>query len=168
MKLDLIFKQTRIGQHGKPFTLYKFRTMYPGAEFDQDKYRHLSIGIPPTFKIYNDPRLTPIGKFLYHTGLDELPQLWNIIKGDMAFIGPRPLPVLEAKKLSKKMRQIRESVKPGIISSWALDGSHSLSLDEWLELDQRDISHQKDWLYRLTIHAKLIRFLLRKILKPFI
>ncbi len=96
----ILFCQKRIGLRGKPFLMYKFRTMDIGAETVKRRMVHLNEADGPVFKIRNDPRFTPIGRFLSHTGLDELPQLINVLKGEMALIGPRPLPVDEAKKLT--------------------------------------------------------------------
>ena len=164
---SIIFTHTRIGLHGRLFTIFKFRTMYLGAQKHQAKFHHLNQGIPPTFKIKNDPRLTRIGKFLRNTGLDELPQLINILKGDMALIGPRPLPVAENKKLPKKWQLLRQSVKPGIISSWALTGGHNLTLNQWMQLDLQDIQNLHSISYRLQIYRKFVRFFLRAIINSF-
>ena len=130
----VIFCQKRIGLHGRIFVLYKFRTMKKGSDKEQWKNRKFNEANGPVFKIRNDPRFTPFGKFLSHTGLDELPQLLNILKGDMALIGPRPLPVDEAKKL-KAWQKKREEIKPGIISPWIIEGYHSRSFDDWMMSD---------------------------------
>ncbi len=108
--------------------------MISGAQRLQKKYTKFNEADGPVFKIHDDPRFTPIGKFLSHTGLDELPQLWNVLKGDMAFFGPRPLPVAEAKKL-KTWQQARHAIKPGIISPWVFEGYHSKSFVEWMKSD---------------------------------
>lgn len=130
----IVFRQRRIGKDGTPFTLYKFRTMRKGAEKEQSTYIKSNEADGPVFKIHDDPRFTPIGKFLSHTGLDELPQLWNVIKGDMALFGPRPLPVAEAKKLSAWQKK-RHSIKPGIISPWVFEGYHSRLFNDWMKSD---------------------------------
>jgi lipopolysaccharide/colanic/teichoic acid biosynthesis glycosyltransferase len=132
--LPILFTQFRVGKSGKPFTLYKFRTMEVGAEKLKSKYQKLNIASGPAFKIYNDPRFTSIGKFLSHSGLDELPQLINVIKGEMSLIGPRPLPVDEAQKLNKWQKE-RETIKPGIISPWILNGYHKNTFNEWMKSD---------------------------------
>lgn len=88
----------------------------------------------PVFKIRNDPRFTQIGKFLSHTGLDELPQLFNVVIGDMALFGPRPLPLSEAKKLTSYQHR-RELIKPGIFSPWIIDGYHKKNFEAWMESD---------------------------------
>jgi lipopolysaccharide/colanic/teichoic acid biosynthesis glycosyltransferase len=138
IKLDdggpFVFTQKRTGLNKKPFTLYKIRSMTVNSENKQYLYQHLNEADGPVFKIYNDPRLTRIGSFLFHTGLDELLQLINILKGEMSFIGPRPLPIAEAKKIPKKYEK-RFSVLPGITSVWVINGSHKLSFKEWMELD---------------------------------
>jgi len=109
--------------------------MKVGAENDQKKYAHLNEADGPVFKIRNDPRFVGIGKSLARTGLDELPQLINVIKGEMSLVGPRPLPVYEAKKLTNAQKA-RELVKPGMTSSWVISGAHSLSFAEWMKLDR--------------------------------
>lgn len=107
----------------------------------------------PVFKIYNDPRFTKIGGFFCHTGLDELPQLWNIIKGEMLFIGPRPLPINEAIQIDQRYKIIRESVLPGIISPWVLSGYHNLSFNEWMELDNKYVKN-KSFIFDCKIFIK--------------
>ena len=129
-----MFTQKRAGKDGKPFLLYKFRTMTVGAEKLQAKYQTMNEAHGPVFKIRDDPRFTPFGKFLSRTGLDELPQLLNVLKGDMALIGPRPLPVAEARKLTAWQKE-RQKILPGIISPWVLDGYHANSFDTWMKND---------------------------------
>mgnify|MGYP001606226757 CR=1 FL=1 len=111
----VIFAQQRVGKNGKRFMMYKFRTMVNGADMQQKLYQRQNESVGPVFKIHNDPRFTLIGKILSHTGFDELPQLFNVLRGDMALIGPRPLPVSEAKKL-KPWMHARQQIRPGIIS----------------------------------------------------
>lgn len=130
-----LFKQKRVGKNGKVFTLIKFRTMHREAERERNRYLHLNEAGGPVFKIFNDPRYTKFGKILARTGLDELPQLINVLKGEMSLVGPRPLPIYEAKKLTGAQK-IRELVKPGITSSWIVSGAHSLTFTEWMRLDR--------------------------------
>lgn len=132
----IFFKQKRSGLNGKPFYILKFRTMKNGAERVQYRYKELNEADGPVFKIYNDPRFTKIGKALSRTGLDELPQLINVLKGDMSLVGPRPLPIREAQRLTKEQK-VRELVKPGVTSLWVIKGSHILSFKEWMELDKK-------------------------------
>ena len=131
----VIFRQKRVGKGGKVFTVYKFRTMRKGAERQRDRLLKLNEVDGPVFKIYNDPRYTKIGKILAHTGLDELPQLLNVLKGEMSLVGPRPFPIYEAELLSMR-EKVRQLVKPGITSSWIISGSHQLKFNEWMQLDK--------------------------------
>jgi lipopolysaccharide/colanic/teichoic acid biosynthesis glycosyltransferase len=141
-----IFSQQRVGKDKKIFTMYKFRTMYVGAHKDQKKYAKLNESPFPAFKLTNDPRFVGIGKWLSKTGLDELPQLINILKGEMSFIGPRPLPISEAKKLTGSW-DFRYQVKPGVLSLWALSDKRHKSLRNWQSLEKKtflkgSISHE--------------------------
>lgn len=129
-----LFRQKRMGKDKKTFWIYKIRTMVEGAESLKSKVQGLNEADGPVFKIRNDPRYTAIGKFLSHSALDELPQLINVLKGEMAFVGPRPLPISEANKIPAKYAK-RFSVLPGMTSSWIIKGAHSLSFREWMELD---------------------------------
>lgn len=158
---NIIFKQTRVGQYGKPFTIYKFRTMYIGADKDKKKYLHLNEGIYPAFKIHNDPRFTKFGKIISKTGLDELPQIINIFRGEMNLIGPRPLPVEEFNNLPKNWQRLRNRVKPGIISSWPIEGSHNLTKEQWYQLDKKDINNIHSIKYKLKLLWKFIVFLIK-------
>jgi len=130
----VLFRQRRIGLHGKPFFLFKFRTMVVGAEIKQRALRARNESKGPVFKIRDDPRFTPFGKFLSHTGFDELPQVWNVLRGEMEFIGPRPLPVSEEHKLKSWMKE-RERIKPGIISPAILTGKYHKDFVAWMKSD---------------------------------
>ncbi len=169
----VLFIQDRIGKNGKVFKMIKFRTMRVGAEEERgDKSlerQNMSDG--PVFKIKNDPRLTTFGKYLSKSGLDELPQIINVIKGEMSFVGPRPLPVYEANKLTKHQK-LRELVLPGITSSWVINGAHRLKFKEWMDLD-KDYVENADFLTDASILVKtalLISIIslkkLSKVLKP--
>lgn len=157
-----IFKQKRMGKDKKIFTLYKIRTMIDNAEVLKEKYLYLNEADGPVFKIRNDPRYTKIGKFLAHTGLDELPQLINIMKGDMAFVGPRPLPIDEAVRIPKKYQE-RFSVLPGITSLWVIKGAHKLSFKQWMESDLEYVRN-KSILLDLKISLLTIWLILKSIL----
>lgn len=130
----VFYRQRRIGLGGRPFTMYKFRTMAVGADGLQKRYARQNEADGPVFKIRDDPRFTHTGKFLSHTGLDELPQIINMIRGEMALFGPRPLPMAEAGKLTK-WQQERHRIKPGIMSPWVLEGYHNRPFDEWMKND---------------------------------
>ncbi len=155
-KGPFIFKQKRTGKGKKVFTMYKIRTMVDKAEGLKKKYKKLNEVDGPVFKIKDDPRFTKVGKILSYTGLDELPQFFNVLKGDMAFVGPRPLPVDEAKKVPKKYGE-RFSVLPGITSPWVVGGQHRLKFREWMELDV-EYSKRRSRAYDLRI--SLLTFLL--------
>lgn len=131
---DFIFSQKRAGKNQKPFEIYKIRTMVPDAEAQKKQLANQNEADGPVFKMRNDPRYTPFGKWLSHSGLDELPQLWNIVKGDMAFVGPRPLLLDEIQNVPIKYAR-RFSVLPGVTSMWVLEGAHNLTFSKWMNLD---------------------------------
>jgi len=155
--LPIVFKQTRIGKKNKPFVMYKFRTMRAGAEDQQKIYKKQNEADGPVFKIRNDPRFTRFGRFLSHTGLDELPQLWNVLKGDMSIIGPRPLPKGEADKLSH-WQQERHKIKPGIVSPWILNGYHSRPFSEWMKSDIEYVK-KKCFRYDVILFCRMIFYI---------
>lgn len=157
----VFFFQKRIGFKNRPFMLYKFRSMRVGAEKLQARYKKLNEADGPVFKIHNDPRLTIVGRFLRHTGLDELPQLFNILSGDMSLIGPRPLPISEANKLTTYQKR-RHLVKPGIISPWILTGYHSQSFASWMKSDLEYVSN-KSFFIDFLLFIKSISLLFRLI-----
>jgi lipopolysaccharide/colanic/teichoic acid biosynthesis glycosyltransferase len=153
----IIFRQKRIGKNGKIFTMYKFRTMVKNAEVLQKKYASMNEAHGPVFKLYNDPRYTRFGKFLAHTGLDELPQLYNVLAGDMALFGPRPLPVAEEKKLEAWQKK-RKHIKPGIFSPWILEGYHATSFDAWMKSDIAYIKNKSFW-YDTQLFIRMIAYM---------
>jgi len=140
--LPIVFKQKRVGKDAKVFILYKFRTMINKAHKLQKKYLSLNEANGPVFKIKNDPRfINGLGKFLARSGLDELPNIINVLKDEMSWIGPRPLPINETLKINPKIRKIRESVLPGITSLWIISGAHQLKFKQWMNLDQQYIKN---------------------------
>jgi exopolysaccharide biosynthesis polyprenyl glycosylphosphotransferase len=140
----VIFKQQRVGKDGKKFTMYKFRTMVVNAEEMLDELLDENEADGPVFKIKEDPRITKSGKWLRKTSIDELPQLWNVLKGDMSLVGPRPPLEREVAKYDNYQRQ-RLSVKPGITCYWQVSGRSNISFDEWVELDIKYIQEQGLW-----------------------
>ncbi len=134
----IVFKQRRAGLNKDPFLIYKFRTMIKNASHLKQKYRQRNQAPEPMFKIFNDPRLTKIGKHLSHLGLDESLQLINVLKGDMSLVGPRPLPIKEAKMLPRSWN-FRFKVKPGLFSDWSLNPRRHDSLLIWKQLDQKTV-----------------------------
>ena len=131
-----IFTQTREGHRGKPFTIYKLRTMVVGAEKSQAELREQSHRDGPAFKISHDPRVTPIGHLLRRTCVDELPQLWNVLKGEMSLVGPRPLPWHESRACNAWHRR-RLDVRPGMTCYWQVNKSNVRTFDDWMRLDLR-------------------------------
>jgi lipopolysaccharide/colanic/teichoic acid biosynthesis glycosyltransferase len=150
----IIYLQERIGKKGRTFWLVKFRTMVKNADRQQGALLKRNEASGPVFKIRDDPRFTPVGKFLSHTGLDELPQLWNVLKGEMAIIGPRPLPVEEAAKLTKWQKE-RHKVKPGIISPWIVQGYHKNTFDIWMKSDLAYIK-KKSFFYDMALFVRAL------------
>lgn len=130
----VIYRQTRCGLYGRKFVLYKFRSMREGAEDILWEIKHLNEMDGPVFKMRNDPRVTPLGRILRKTSIDEWPQFWNVLKGDMSLVGPRaPLPE-EVKEYTRWQRR-RLSVKPGITCLWQVSGRNEIDFYEWMKLD---------------------------------
>ena len=134
----IFYSQKRLGRNKKIFTLYKFRTMRIGADLEQKALQKQNIAPLPMFKIVNDPRFTRLGYFLSRTGLDELPQLINVLKNDMSLVGPRPLPVKEGNALSVDWHW-RWQVKPGLFSYWVLSDKRYKSLEKWKHLEKQTV-----------------------------
>lgn len=129
-----IFRQQRSGFHGRRFEMYKFRTMVQNAEQMRAQVAHLNEMAGPVFKIAADPRLTAVGRFLRRTSLDELPQIVNVLKGDMSLVGPRPLPVYEATRIKGAQRR-RLAMRPGMTGLWQVSGRNTVDFDAWMQLD---------------------------------
>jgi lipopolysaccharide/colanic/teichoic acid biosynthesis glycosyltransferase len=138
----VLFKQRRAGIGGKPFQIYKFRTMCVDAEAKKKELKAQSEQDGPAFKIKADPRITKIGKLLRETSLDELPQLWNVVKGDMSLVGPRPLPVDESEECALWQRR-RLDVTPGLTCIWQVKGRSRVTFDEWVRMDISYIRRRK-------------------------
>jgi exopolysaccharide biosynthesis polyprenyl glycosylphosphotransferase len=143
----VLFRQKRSGLNGAPFTLYKFRTMVTNAEQFKHELEAMNEMSGPVFKVTNDPRVTPIGKFLRRYSLDELPQLFNVLRTEMSLVGPRPLPVDEVKRFESLAHRRRLSVKPGLTCLWQISGRNQISdFKEWVRLDLEYIDHWSLWL----------------------
>lgn len=133
-KGPIIYRQVRCGLFGRKFTLYKFRSMFEGADDILWEIKHLNEMDGPTFKMRNDPRVTPLGWYLRRSSLDELPQFWNVLKGDMSLVGPRaPLPEEVREYVPWQRRRL--SVKPGITCLWQISGRNEIDFHEWMKLD---------------------------------
>jgi exopolysaccharide biosynthesis polyprenyl glycosylphosphotransferase len=142
----VLFVQKRLGFNKRRFNVYKFRTMVVDAESRMGEVEHLNEVTGPVFKIKNDPRITTVGKFLRKTSIDELPQLLNVVKGEMSLVGPRPLPVRDYEGFSKDWQRRRFSVRPGITCLWQINGRSSIPFEQWMELDLQYIDKWSLWL----------------------
>lgn len=143
----VFFRQQRSGLNGAPFEILKFRTMVTNAEQLQHELASMNEMKGPVFKVTNDPRITPLGKFLRKFSLDELPQLINILRGEMSLVGPRPLPVDEVKRFNDLAHRRRLSVKPGLTCLWQVSGRNKISdFKEWVRLDLEYIDNWSIWL----------------------
>jgi exopolysaccharide biosynthesis polyprenyl glycosylphosphotransferase len=156
----IFFGQKRVGLNKRQFVMYKFRTMIPNAEKAQEQLLALNEMTGPVFKIKNDPRVTPIGRFLRKTSLDELPQLWNVLTGDMSLVGPRAMSVRDYQFFSEDWQRRRFSVRPGITCLWQVNGRNSIPFEQWMQLDMQYIDKWSLWL-DLKILARTIPAVLK-------
>jgi exopolysaccharide biosynthesis polyprenyl glycosylphosphotransferase len=141
------FVQERVGMNGRRFRFFKFRTMVQDAEEMQEALEPLNEAKGPIFKIKNDPRVTRVGRWVRHLSLDELPQLFNVLSGDMSLVGPRPLPLRDVSRIDVRAHKRRTSVKPGITCLWQINGREP-SFDEWIKTDMQYID---GWSLRLDL-----------------
>lgn len=145
IKLDskgpVCYASTRLGRHAKPFRFLKFRSMFDGAEQMKEELEHLNEMDGPVFKIQDDPRMTPVGRILRRTSLDELPQLIHVVRGEMSLVGPRP-PIPEEVEQYEPWQRRRLSVTPGITCLWQVSGRNLVGFDEWMRLDAQYVDQQ--------------------------
>ncbi len=150
IKLDspgpVFFIQPRIGRRKRPFNLYKFRSMYVDAEERLRDIEHLNEASGPIFKMKNDPRITPFGRFLRKTSIDELPQLFNVLRGEMSLVGPRPMSFRDVEQFDRGIQRKRFSVQPGLTCIWQVSGRSELPFDTWLAMDLEYIDNWSFWL----------------------
>lgn len=149
-KGPVFYIQERVGKNGRLFKMYKFRTMIAGADKMQAEVMHLNEMDGPVFKIRDDPRLTKMGKWLRKTSLDELPQLFNVLAGDMSLVGPRP-PIMSEVLQYRPWQRKRLSVMPGITCLWQVTGRNEIKFDEWMKLDMQYIDN-----WSLTLDFKIL------------
>lgn len=143
----ILFRQQRSGLNGQPFTIYKFRTMVTNAEQLKHELQALNEMSGPVFKVTNDPRVTPLGGLLRKFSIDELPQLFNVLRGEMSLVGPRPLPVDEVKRFHDLAHRRRLSVKPGLTCLWQISGRNDVrDFKDWVRLDLEYIDNWTLWL----------------------
>jgi exopolysaccharide biosynthesis polyprenyl glycosylphosphotransferase len=147
-KGPVFFVQTRVGYNRRQFKMLKFRTMIPEAERLQQAFEHLNEAHGPVFKIKDDPRITPIGRVLRKMSLDELPQLFNVIKGDMSLVGPRPLPLRDVERFEEARLKRRFSVKPGMTCLWQVSERSNATFDTWIA---QDLAYIDSWSFRLDL-----------------
>jgi exopolysaccharide biosynthesis polyprenyl glycosylphosphotransferase len=143
----VIFWQNRSGLHGRPFRMYKFRSMVTNAEQARAELESMNEMSGPVFKVKNDPRVTPLGHWLRRTSLDELPQLWNVLRGEMSLVGPRPLPLYETANFGDISQRRRMSVRPGLTCLWQVRGRNQITdFKDWVRLDLEYIDRWSLWL----------------------
>ncbi|BAD77604.1 sugar transferase involved in lipopolysaccharide synthesis [Geobacillus kaustophilus HTA426] len=158
-KGPVFFKQVRVGKDGKEFYMYKFRSMVANAEELLESLLHLNEVSGAMFKMKDDPRITKVGKFIRKTSIDELPQLWNVLKGDMSLVGPRPPLPREVAQYTEYDKQ-RLLVTPGCTGLWQVSGRNDLGFDEMVELDLKYI-RERSLLYDIKIIFKTIKIMIR-------
>lgn len=141
----VMFSQERVGRNKRRFRIYKFRSMVANAEMEKEKLVHLNEMDGPVFKIRTDPRVTPLGRFIRRTSIDELPQLLNVLCGDMSLVGPRP-PLPTEVEMYEWLYHQRLSIKPGLTCLWQVNGRNQISFQEWMELDKQYIDNWSLWL----------------------
>jgi exopolysaccharide biosynthesis polyprenyl glycosylphosphotransferase len=143
----VLFRQQRSGLNGRPFTIYKFRTMVTDAEQRKHELAAMNEMSGPVFKMTQDPRVTPVGRILRKFSLDEFPQLFNVLRGEMSLVGPRPLPVDEVKQFNDLAHRRRLSVKPGLTCLWQISGRNNVKdFKDWVRLDLEYIDNWSLWL----------------------
>jgi lipopolysaccharide/colanic/teichoic acid biosynthesis glycosyltransferase len=152
----VLFRWQVVGENGRPFTGYKFRTMVVGADRIKAELLHLNeMSGGPVFKMKDDPRITPIGKILRRYSLDELPQLWSVLKGDMSLVGPRPPLQYEYDQFTDWQKQ-KLAIKPGMTSLWQVKGKPQ-DFDEWVRLDLEYIEHWSLWLdFKILVQTAVV------------
>jgi exopolysaccharide biosynthesis polyprenyl glycosylphosphotransferase len=158
-KGPVFFKQVRVGKDGREFYMYKFRSMVTNAEELLESLLHLNETTGAMFKMKNDPRVTKVGRFIRKTSIDELPQLWNVLKGDMSLVGPRPPLPREVAQYTEYDKQ-RLLVTPGCTGLWQVSGRNDLGFNEMVELDLKYI-RERSILYDLKIILKTIKIMIK-------
>lgn len=155
----IFYRQRRLGYLGREFTCWKLRTMWRDAERQRDALAHLNVTAGPTFKHPADPRVLRVGRILRKTSIDELPQLWNVLRGDMSMVGPRPLAVSE--NIYTQEQAQRLSVKPGLTCFWQVSGRSEIRFERWMELDV-DYVRQRNLGLDILLIAKTITAVLSR------
>lgn len=157
-KGPVFFSQKRVGKNGKEFNMYKFRSMVVNAEELKEKLAAQNEMSGPMFKMKDDPRVTKVGKFIRKTSIDELPQLWNVLKGDMSLVGPRPSLPKEVAQFEDWMYK-RLEVKPGLTCYWQVSGRNNIDFEDWMKLDIKYVDERSTWI-DIKLIFKTVRVLL--------
>ena len=144
-KGPIFFLQKRVGKNGELFNMYKFRSMVVNAEELKEKLKHKNEMSGPMFKMKDDPRVTKVGKFIRKTSLDELPQLWNVLKGDMSLVGPRPSLPKDVEQFDSWMFK-RLTVRPGLTCYWQVSGRNNIDFEDWMKLDVKYVEERNLWI----------------------
>lgn len=144
-KGPVFFSQKRVGKNGKEFNMYKFRSMVVNAEELKEKLAAQNEMSGPMFKMKDDPRVTKVGKFIRKTSIDELPQLWNVLKGDMSLVGPRPSLPKEVAQFENWMYR-RLEVKPGLTCYWQVSGRNNIDFEDWMKLDIKYVDERSTFI----------------------
>ena len=144
-KGPVFFSQKRVGKNGELFEMYKFRSMVVNAEELKENLEEQNEMSGPMFKIKDDPRITKVGKFIRKTSIDELPQLWNVLKGDMSLVGPRPSLPKEVEQFDNWMFK-RLTVRPGLTCYWQVSGRNNIDFEDWMKLDVKYVDERNFWI----------------------
>ena len=144
-KGPVFFSQKRVGKNGIEFDMYKFRSMVVNAEELKEKLASQNEMSGPMFKMKDDPRITKVGKFIRKTSIDEIPQLWNVLRGDMSLVGPRPSLPKEVAQFDSWMHK-RLEVKPGLTCYWQVSGRNNIDFEDWMKLDIRYVNERNFWI----------------------
>jgi len=147
----IVYPQDRCGLARRPFRMYKFRSMYADADKLQASLEERNEATGPVFKIRNDPRITPLGRLLRKSSIDELPQLWNVLRGDMSLVGPRPLPWRDVQRITRPSDMRRFSMRPGLTCLWQVQGRSNIGFERWVELDLEYIDN-----WSLALDARIV------------
>jgi lipopolysaccharide/colanic/teichoic acid biosynthesis glycosyltransferase len=148
----VFFVQQRVGLRKHLFPMYKFRSMHVDAEARLAEIEHLNEAEGPIFKMANDPRVTRVGRFIRKTSIDELPQLFNVLRGEMSLVGPRPMSIRDVDLFDRGIQRRRFSVQPGLTGLWQVSGRSNLPFERWLELD---LEYIDNWSFGLDLKILL-------------
>jgi len=156
----IVYPQNRCGLGRRPFRMYKFRSMSVDAEKLQASLEERNEASGPVFKIRDDPRVTGLGRLLRKWSIDELPQFWNVLRGDMSLVGPRPLPLRDVQRITRPSDMRRCSMRPGLTCLWQVEGRCDIGFERWVELDLEYIDN-----WSLALDARILAKTIPAVLK---